>query len=104
MLLGRAWGALGALWVRSGALLRCYWGALGALWGVLGALLGRSWGALGVLGRSWGALGVLWGRLGVLLGRFLFDFEAIWGQFWVEFLSIPPFSLDALSVPPLGQV
>ena len=50
------------------------------------------------------ALGVLWGRLGVLLGRFLFDFGTIWGQFWVEFLSIPPFSLDALSVPPLGQV
>ena len=74
------------------------------LWGRSGAFLGRSWGAHGVRWVFLGALGVLWGRLGVLLGRFLFDFEAIWGQLWVEFLSIPPFSLDALSVPPLGQV
>ena len=64
-LLGRSWGALGALL----ALLGRSWDALGRSWGALGtlgALLGRSWrswvalGALlALLGRSWGALGVL---------------------------------------------
>ena len=70
-LLGRSWGALGALL-----------GALGRSWSALGMLLGRSWGALGCSWGTWGALGALWGGLGALRGLFWHALGGLLGCSW----------------------
>ncbi len=73
-LLGRSWGALGALLGSPGP--------LGRLLVSLGALLGRSWG---VPGSSWCRLGSLPGRPGALLGVILGSRGAPFGAFLVSF-------------------
>ena len=116
--LGALLGALGVL----GALLGRSWGDLGRFWAALGAVLGHSgrpWATLGALGaflgRSWGALGAdvwsIWVRFG--LGCFAclfiffcccrpFNLKKLWktGGSWGNLGK----EMDALSVPPLGQV
>jgi len=79
-------------------------GALGALLERSWALLGRSGGALGVPGALVGALGALLGRFGRLLGVFLVDIGVVDLGSTIENTYISRFSIDALSVPPLGQV
>ena len=105
-----------ALWDRSFGVLGCVW----ALWGHCWGTFGRSWDALrAVLGRAWALLGCSWaspgafwtslGALGAVVGRSWGDLERSEADLerFVAFLGacfVRRFSLNALSVPPLGQV
>ena len=107
-LLGQSWGILGALGRP--------WALLGRSWGALRALLGRSLGYFGGLGARFGIdFASISGRVGCDLGLVVslvssFCFVVVvlrikkklwttggsWGNLGKE--------IDALSVPPLGQV
>ena len=85
--MGRSWTLLASLVM----LLGGFWALLGRSWVALGAILVALGGVFGHAGRSWELLNVprpIWGAFRVFLGA----------------CFVRRFSLNALSVPPLGQV